>query len=73
MLQFVLPNLTVVKEDDLEGKYPDGTLHFPFKHGNWEDFICHMDDGLQTNYYNIHEEFPKFGLVWLGKRMMPTF
>ena len=73
MLQFILPNLAVVAEDDLEGKWPDGTLHFPFKHGNWEDFICHMDDGLQTNYYNIHEEFPKFGLVWLGKRMMPTF
>ena len=73
MLQFVLPNLTVVEEDDLEGKYPDGTLHFPFKHGNWEDFICHMDDGLQSNYYDIHEEFPKFGLVWLGKRVMPTF
>jgi hypothetical protein len=73
MLQFILPNLTVVKEDDLEGKLPDGTLHFPFKHRNWEDFIRHMDDVLRSNYYEIHEEIPKFGLVWLGKHVMPTF
>jgi hypothetical protein len=73
MLQFILPNLTVVAEDDLEGKWPDGTLHFPFKHGNWEDFIRHMNDRLRSNYYDIHEKFPKFGLVWLGKRVMPTF
>ena len=73
MLQFILPNLTVVAEDDLEGKWPDGTLHFPIKHKNWEDFILHMDDGLRSNYYNIHERFPKFGLVWLGKRVKLTF
>jgi hypothetical protein len=71
--QFVLPNLSVEEEDDLEEKWPDGTLHFPFKHGNWEDFICHMeDDGLREKYYNIHGELPKFGLVWLGKRVIPT-
>jgi hypothetical protein len=73
LLQFVLLNLTVVAEDDLEEKYPDGTLHFPFKHGNWEDFLHHMDEGLQRNYYDQHEENPKFGLVWLGKRLMPLF
>ena len=73
MLQFVLPNLTVVAEDDLEAKNPDGTLQFPFKHSNWEDFIRHMDEGLQCNYYERHEEFPKFGLVWLGKRVVTQF
>ena len=73
MLQFILPNLTVEALDDLEGKQPDGTLHFKFKNGNWEDFIRHMDDGLRSNYYDIHQEFPKFGLVWLGKCVMPTF
>ena len=73
LLQFVLPNLTVVAEDDLEGKYPDGILHFPFKHENWEDFIRHMDNGLRSNYYERHEENPKFGLVWLSKCVMPTF
>ena len=36
-------------------------------------FIRHMDDGLRSNYCAIHQEFPKFGLVWLGKRVMPTF
>ena len=73
MLQFVLPNLTVVAEDDLEAKNPDGTLQFPFKHANWEDFVCHMDEGLQAKYYERHEEFPKFGLVWLGKRVVTQF
>ena len=73
LLQFVLPNLTVVAEDDLEAKNPDETLQFPFKHGNWEDFIRHMDKGLRRNYYDHHEEMPKFGLVWLGKRVMPQF
>ncbi len=73
MLQFILPNLTVEAEDNLEGKWPDGTLHFKFKNRNWEDFIRHMDNGLRSNYCAIHQEFPKFGLVWLGKRVMPTF
>ncbi len=73
MLQFILPNLTVEAEDNLEGKWPDGTLHFKFKNGNWEDFIRHMDEGLRSHYCGIHEEFPKFGLVWLGKRVMPTY
>ena len=57
LLQFVLLNLTVVAEDDLEDKHPDGTLVFPFKHGNWEDFICHMDKGLRRNYYEHHKEY----------------
>ena len=50
MLQFVLPNLTVSKYDDLEGCHPNGTLHFAFRHGNWEDFVKHMDEELQSNY-----------------------
>ena len=72
MLQFVLPNLIVSEYDDLEGLHPDGTLHFPFRHGNWEEFILHMDEGLRRNYYECYEEFPKFGLVWLGKRVIPN-
>ncbi len=73
LLQFVLPNLTVVTEDDLEAKYLDGTLQFPFKHGNWEDFIRHMDEGLRSNYYERHDEYPKVGLVWLSKHVMSKF
>ena len=73
LLQFVLPNLTVVAEDDMEAKYPDETLHFPFKHDNWEDFVHNMDKGSQTNYYDRDEEMLKFGLVWLGKRVMTQF
>ena len=57
----------------MEAKYPDETLHFPFKHDNWEDFVRHMDKGSQTNYYDRDEEMPKFGLVWLGKRVMTQF
>ena len=73
LLQFVLPNLTVVATNDLEDTHPDRSLVFPFKHGNWEEFIRHMDEGLQRNYYERHEELPKFGLVWLGKRVIPNF
>ena len=72
MLQFVIPNLAVAKSDDLEGINPDGTLVFPFRHGNWEEFIRHMDEGLRRNYYKCYEQFPKFGLVWLGKRVIPN-
>jgi hypothetical protein len=73
ILQLVLPNLSVDAEDDLEGKNLDGTLHFPFKHGNWEKIIRHMeDDGLREKYYNIHGELPKFGLVWLEKCVIPA-
>ncbi len=67
MLQFVLPNLTVSELDDLEGLHPNGTLHFPFRHDNWEDFIRHMDEGLQRKYSECYKENPKFGLVWMGK------
>jgi hypothetical protein len=72
MLQFVLPNLTVSKYDDMEGHNPSGTLHFPFRHGNWEDFVRHMDEGLQSSFYDCYEHYPKFGLVWLGKRVIPN-
>ena len=72
MLQFVLPNLAVTKYDDLEGgRHPDETLYFAFRHGNWEEFICHMDEALQSNYYDCYGHYPKFGLVWLGKRVIP--
>ncbi len=73
MLQFVRPNLAVATTDDLEETHSDGTLVFPFKHGNWEEFIRHMDEGLRRNYYERHKEFPKFGLVWLGKCVIPNF
>ena len=68
-----LPNLTVVATDDLEDTHPDGSLVFPFKHESWEEFIRHMDEGLRRNYYECHEELPKFGLLWLGKCVIPNF
>jgi hypothetical protein len=48
MLQFILPNLAVEQLNDLEGKWPDGTFHFKFKHDNWEDFVRHMDKGVAS-------------------------
>ena len=72
MLQFVLPNMAVASSDDFEGIIYDGTLVFSFRHGNWEEFICHMDEGLRCNSYECYDEFPKFGLVWLGKRVIPN-
>ncbi len=64
MLQFILPNLTVEAEGDLEGKWPDGTLHFKFKNGIWEDFIHHMDDGLRLTTMIFIKNFPS--LDWFG-------
>jgi hypothetical protein len=73
LLQFILPNVTVEAEDDLEATNPDGTLTFKFKHGNWEDFVRHMDEGLRRDYYSVHQVYPTFGLVWLGKRLTGFF
>jgi len=72
MLQVVLPNLAVTEYDDLEGINPDGTLVFPFRHGNWEEFVRCMDEGLRHNYYECYDEYPKFGWVLLGKRVIPN-
>jgi hypothetical protein len=50
-----------------------GLFTFPSSTEIEKDFIRHMeDDGLREKYYDIHGELPKFGLVWLGKPVMPT-
>ena len=72
MLQFVVPNLSVDKLDDLEGRHADGTLHFPFRHQNWEDFVQIMDEGCQSRYIQSYGQIPKFGLIWLGERVIPN-
>jgi hypothetical protein len=72
MLQFVVPNLSVSKFDDLEGRDPNGNLHFPFRHGNWEEFVQLMDEGFQRRYIDSYGQIPKFGLVWLGNRVIPN-
>ena len=72
MLQFVVPNLSVDTLDDLEGRNPDGTLHFPFRHDNWEDFVQIMDEGCQSLYIQSYGQIPKFGLIWLGERVIPN-
>ena len=72
MLQFVVPNLSVSKFDDLEARHPNGNLHFPFRHQNWEEFVQIMDEGAQSKYITSYQEIPKFGLIWLGKRVIPN-
>ena len=67
------PNLAVATPNDLNECHSDGIHDFPFKHGNWNKFICHVDDELRRNYYKRHNEVPKFGLVWLGKCVVPNF
>jgi hypothetical protein len=71
-LQFVVPNLSVSKFDDLEGRHPNGNLHFPFRHQNWEEFVQIMDEGCQRNYITSYRQIPKFGLIWLGERVIPN-
>jgi hypothetical protein len=50
----------------LDDKNPDGTSVFQFKHDNWKEFVTSMDEEMLTNYYERHETYPNFGLVWIG-------
>ncbi len=40
-----------------------------FKHDSWKEFPTSMDDEMLTNYYERHETYPNFGLVWIGRRI----
>jgi hypothetical protein len=32
-----------------------------------------MDDELVSKYFEVHQEYPRFGIVWLGAQIMPVF
>jgi hypothetical protein len=32
-----------------------------------------MDDELVSKYFDVHHEYPRFGIVWLGAPILPVF
>jgi hypothetical protein len=70
ILQFVHPHFSVGIKQKLDDNNPDGTSVFQFKHDNWKEFVTSMDDEMLTNYYERHETYPNFGLVWIGHHIL---
>jgi hypothetical protein len=73
LLQFVHPSFSVPCKTDLNEKHPDGISVFKFKHESWThkheswtQFIRAMDDELVGNYFQVHNEYPRFWncLAW---------
>jgi hypothetical protein len=64
------PTFFVGIKQKLNEKNPDVTSVFQFKHDNWKEFLTSMDDEMLTNYYECHETYPNFGLVWIGHRIL---
>ena len=73
LLQFVHPSFSVPCKTDLNEKHPDGVSVYNFKHESWNQFIRAMDDELVSKYFEVHQEYPRFGIVWLGTQIMPVF
>jgi hypothetical protein len=70
ILHFVHPHFPVGIKQKLHDKNPDGTSVFQFRHDNWKEFMTSMDDKMLINYYERHEAYPNFGLVWIGCRIL---
>jgi hypothetical protein len=70
ILQFVHPHFSVEIKHKLDEFNPDGTPVFHFKHENWKEFMRSMVDEMLTNYYERHQTYPNFGLVWIGRRIV---
>jgi hypothetical protein len=73
LLQFVHPSFSVPCKTDLNEKHPDGISVYKFKHESWNQFIRAMDDELVSKYFKVHQEYPRFGIVWLGTQILPVF
>jgi len=71
--QASIRSFSVPCKTDLNEKHPDGISMYNFKHESWNQFIRAMDDELVTNYFEVHQEYPRFGIVWLGTDIMPVF
>ena len=70
VLKFVHPHFSVGNKQKLDEKNPDGTPVFQFKHDNWKEFVTSMDDKMLPNYYERHQMYPNFGLVWIARRVL---
>jgi hypothetical protein len=66
ILQFIRPHFSVPIKQDMDEKNPDGTPVFIFKHDDWSKIFHSMDEEMLANYYNRHQVYPTFGLVWIG-------
>ena len=67
ILQFVHAKFAVEIDTDLNQYNPDGA-HF-FKHDNYQRFLRSMDQEMMKLHYERHDEHPRFGLLWLGRRI----
>jgi hypothetical protein len=64
ILQFIHPYFRVRLDQDLSDD-----RYVSFKHDNWNQFISVFDQGALQNYADQHGDFPRFGLLWLGRRI----
>jgi hypothetical protein len=73
LLQFVHPSFSVPCKTDFNERHADGISVYNFKHESWTQFIRAMDDELVSEYFKVHNEYPRFGIVWLGTQTLPVF
>ncbi len=66
---FVNPLFSVPIHYNLRQVGPNGFMRFVFKHNNWDQFVCSVDNELELEHHNCHGEVLPFGLVWLGMRV----
>ncbi len=70
ILQFVHSHFSVDIKQELDELNPDGTPAFNFEHDNWKQFISSMDEQVLANYYERHQTYPNFDLVWIAHRIV---
>ncbi len=54
---------------NLEDVFRNGEQRYIFKHKTWSHFIQVVDKTIVKQHRDIHNEGPRFGLVWLGERI----
>ena len=67
ILQFVHAKFAVEINTALNDYHPDGAYFF--KHSNYDHSLRSMDEEMMQIHYDCHGEHPRFGLLWLGKRI----
>jgi len=74
LLQFVHPSFSVPCKTDIGNEmHADGIHVYNFRHESWTQFIRAMDDELVREYFKVNNEYPRFGIVWLGTQTLPVF
>ncbi len=65
ILQFVNTLFAVEPHTKFEDVIWDGKQRYVFKHKTWSRFIQVVDKTIVKQHCDIHNEDPRFGLVWL--------